>query len=603
MKNNFKIFLFFIVFSSQLFCITPDWAMDAVWYQIFPERFYNGDHENDPDLESLKGTWPYEEITWWEITPWTSDWYEFQPWEKANGYDHRYQFQWRRYGGDIQGIIDKLDYLKELGVNAIYLNPIFESPSSHKYGAKYFHHVDNNFGPDPVGDAIIWETESPENPDTWRWTSADLLFLDLIREVHSRDMHIIIDGVFNHVGIPFWALQDVFDNGKKSEYAEWFKVKQWDDPNTPENEFDYEGWFGIKDLAELKENSDGLLPPIEEHIHAVVKRWMDPNNDGDPSDGIDGWRLDVAELVNINFWKKFRGWVNEINPDAFLTGEVWWEDFWNNKMWNASKWLEGDAFHSVMNYRFGDAMFKYFIDKNKAISSTELDDLLKRVRNEYPKQTSYVLQNCLDSHDTERIASAAINPDRWIDHGNNVWHNPEFDIRKPNNNERQIQKVILTFQFTYVGAPYIYYGDEAGMWGADDPDCRKPMIWEEFEYDPEIAHPCDYRDNCSYIRKSDKVNFDTELFSFYQSLITLRGKYPSLRRGTYRTVYTKNDLFVFERSYENETILAVFNSALSEENIPSFIFGSGKRKWSIIFGDGNTKIIKPKSGKIFIKHT
>ncbi|SVD46962.1 uncharacterized protein METZ01_LOCUS399816, partial [marine metagenome] len=284
------------------------------------------DHENDPDLESLKGTWPYEEITWWEITPWTSDWYEFQPWEKANGYDHRYQFQWRRYGGDIQGIIDKLDYLKELGVNAIYLNPIFESPSSHKYGAKYFHHVDNNFGPDPVGDSIIWETESPENPDTWRWTSADLLFLDLIREVHSRDMHIIIDGVFNHVGIPFWALQDVFDNGKKSEYAEWFKVKQWDDPNTPENEFDYEGWFGIKDLAELKENSDGLLPPIEEHIHAVVKRWMDPNNDGDPSDGIDGWRLDVAELVNINFWKKFRGWVNEINPDAYLTGEVWWED-------------------------------------------------------------------------------------------------------------------------------------------------------------------------------------------------------------------------------------------------------------------------------------
>ena len=167
MKNNFKIFLFFIVFSSQLFCITPDWAMDAVWYQIFPERFYNGDHENDPDLESLKGTWPYEEITWWEVTPWTSDWYEFQPWEKANGYDHRYQFQWRRYGGDIQGIIDKLDYLKELGVNAIYLNPIFESPSSHKYGAKYFHHVDNNFGPDPVGDSIIWETESPENPDTW----------------------------------------------------------------------------------------------------------------------------------------------------------------------------------------------------------------------------------------------------------------------------------------------------------------------------------------------------------------------------------------------------------------------------------------------------
>ena len=239
--------------------------------------------------------------------------------------DYRYQFQLRRYGGDIQGIIDKLDYLKDLGIDAIYLNPVFESPSSHKYGAKYFHHIDNNFGPDPKGDEFIWESEDPTDPSTWKWTSADNLFLKLIQEVHNRDMKIIIDGVFNHVGIPFWALQDVAKNGEKSSYKDWFDIISFDDPGTPENEFDYVGWYGIKDLAEFKENENGPIPEIKDHIFAIVQRWMDPNNDGDPSDGIDGWRLDVAELVNINFWKEFNGWVNKINPDAYITGEVWWE--------------------------------------------------------------------------------------------------------------------------------------------------------------------------------------------------------------------------------------------------------------------------------------
>ena len=133
-------FLFFQVAISQSF--QPEWTKGAVWYQIFTERFYNGDPSNDPGIHTLDGTWPYMAQTSWNITPWTSDWYEFQPWEKENGLDYRYQFQLRRYGGDIQGIIDKLDYLKDLGIDAIYLNPVFESPSSHKYGAKYFHHIE-----------------------------------------------------------------------------------------------------------------------------------------------------------------------------------------------------------------------------------------------------------------------------------------------------------------------------------------------------------------------------------------------------------------------------------------------------------------------------
>ena len=158
----------------------PEWAKSAIWYQIFPDRFRNGDSTNDPTIKTLEGTWPYEKQTSWEVTPWTSDWYEPQPWEIKNGEDFYYNAQLRRYGGDIQGIIDKLDYLQDLGVNAIYLNPVFESPSAHKYGVKYYHHIDNNFGPDPEGDKKIWAQENPSDPTTWQWTSADQLFLKLI---------------------------------------------------------------------------------------------------------------------------------------------------------------------------------------------------------------------------------------------------------------------------------------------------------------------------------------------------------------------------------------------------------------------------------------
>ena len=184
-----------------------NWFADAVWYQIFPERFRNGDPANDPMPSSLKGTWPYFVPKDWGIIPWSADWYALQPWEKADGRGFYVNAQLRRYGGDIQGIIDELDYLQKLGVNALYLNPIFESPSLHKYGAAMYRHVDRHFGPDPDGDMKFFAQEDPADPATWRWSAADRLFLKLIAETHRRHMHIIIDGVFNHVGIPFWAFQ------------------------------------------------------------------------------------------------------------------------------------------------------------------------------------------------------------------------------------------------------------------------------------------------------------------------------------------------------------------------------------------------------------
>jgi glycosidase len=595
----------------------PAWAADAVWYQIFPERFHNGDPENDPTIESLRGTWPWEDQTWWEVSRWTLDWYAFQPWEEANGQPFNYQFQLRRYGGDLQGILDKLDYLQELGVNALYLNPVFDSPSSHKYGAAMYRHIDRHFGPDPQGDTEIIAGEDPADPATWRWTAADTLFLKLVREVHRRGMKIIIDGVFNHVGLTFWAFQDVIRHREDSPYYGWFNIKGSGLPDHSHlNEYQtlpdyflepgdpplhYAGY--VADLPAFRQDELGPVPPVREHLRRIVSRWMDPNGDGDPSDGIDGWRIDVAERLQIRFWDRFCGWVKAVNPDAYVTGEVWWEDWWNNRQFNAAPWLTETRFDAVMNYRFGDAMFKFFIDREQAISATELDQQLGQIRRDYRPETAFALQNCLDSHDMERLASAVVNPDRWMDHANNLQYNREFDIRKPNADERRVQKVILAFQFTYPGAPYIYYGDEAGMWGADDPDCRKPMVWPEFVYDDEVAHPCDRLPDCDYSRPRDRVAFDRELFDYYRSLIQLRRDHPALRRGTYRTVLTDdaNRLFAFERTYQDERIRAVFNGSWKAATIPPEVLGPGIDNWELIFGADTGNTLEGKSAKIYLR--
>ncbi|MCB0749925.1 MAG: alpha-amylase, partial [Ignavibacteriae bacterium] len=254
----------------------PQWASEAVWYQIFPERFNNGDKNNEPKPIDLAGGWPYNIPEGWQNHPWTSDWYKLQPWEN-NGHDFYWNAGVRRYGGDLQGVINKLDYLQNLGITDIYFNPVFESPSLHKYDASSYHHIDNNFGPDPEKDRQIWSQENPIDPTTWQWTTADKLFLELIKEAHNRNIRVIIDGVFNHVGNTFWAFKDLIEKQEKSQFKDWFSIKSFDDPNTPENEFDYEGWYGVKDLPEIKEDENGLVEGAANHVHDVVKRWMDPN--------------------------------------------------------------------------------------------------------------------------------------------------------------------------------------------------------------------------------------------------------------------------------------------------------------------------------------
>ena len=570
----------------------PQWAKEVVWYQIFPERFSNGDPSNDPTPKDMKGGWPYFTPKNWQVSPWTSDWYKLQPWEKATGQSF-YEIQgMRRYGGDLQGVLNHLDYLQELGITGIYFNPLFESPSSHKYDASMYHHIDNNFGPRPERDRKIWAKENPADPATWQWTAADSLFLQLVKACHQRGIRVILDGVFNHVGATFWAFQDVVEKQQQSDFKDWFVVNKWDDPKTKENEFDFGGWYGIKDLPEIKEDENGLVAGPRDHIHAVVKRWGDPNGDGDPSDGIDGWRLDVAEMVKIGFWKDFRKWVKEVNPDAYISGEIWWQDWPKNKMFNAAPWLQGDAFDAVMNYRFGRALRQFVANQKTKISVSAFVDSLKSISSDYPQESLYVLQNLLDSHDMERLASSIVNPDKWVDHGGNPQQTSGWNVRKPNFEERLKQRLIVGLQMTLPGAPMIYYGDEAGMWGGDDPDCRKPMVWPDFTYEPETVHPL------GKTRPVDSVAFDRSLFNWYQKLIVLRNKNKALSLGSVKFFLVDNErnILGFKRSFNGKEMYIVLNNSNMSQYIilADSVISSSEQEITDLIND--TKILRSQNG-------
>ncbi len=538
--------------QSKLTNANLNWAQGIVWYQIFPERFYNGDSSDDPTAQEVPGS---ELQPGWRIHPWTSDWYKLQPWEQKQS-DKFYDVVFtRRYGGDLIGVINKLDYLKELGIDAIYFNPVFESPSLHKYDGCGYQHIDNNFGPDSKGDLLrVKKAHENENPKTWIWTKADSLFLTLIQKAHARGIRVVIDGVFNHTGTCCFAFQDILKNQQKSRYANWYTILRWDNPNTPQNEFAYKGWWGVKSLPEFKEDSMGIVHGPREYIFNCTRRWMDPNGDGDPSDGIDGWRLDVAEEVAKPFWKEWHALVKSINPGAITVTEIWHD---------ASGWIKENLTDATMNYQFARAVKAFFIDRKKAISAQEMTGRFEEMEKRYGFRTFNSLWSMLDSHDTDRLASMILNPDHPYDHDNSPRNNHNYKVRKPNAQERQIQKQIISFQMTFAGAPILYYGDEAGMWGADDPDDRKPMVWPKMQFQPESHHPLPGNS-----RPMDSVKFDQNLFVFYKKLIHLRHISPSLQKGKLSFIPVQNnDVLLFYRKFKNQLALVSFNRAETNRQI------------------------------------
>ena len=585
--------LIIVLFNLSAFAKAPEksqWSRQAVWYQIFPERFRNGDPANDPVRDSLE--WPVLPSGKWRISRWTADWYARDEWETeqdtetdplVNFYQHGIKD--RRYGGDLQGVLDKLDYLHRLGVNALYFCPLFYSCSAHKYDGNSFHHIDPYFGPDPKGDLALIAAETGD-PKTWRWTAADKLFLRVIREAHQRGIKVMLDGVFNHSGRDFFAFKDLRKNQEKSVYKDWYVVYAFD--NSGKNEipgFSYEGWWGIATLPVFSASADALdmHPEPKAYIFAATKRWMDPDDDGDPSDGVDGWRLDAANERPVKFWADWNEWVRKLNPEAYTCCEIWTDPAWL---------IQGGKFSASMNYSAFAYPVKGFLIDNQWSATDFLAELDQR-RAALPGTAAGEMLNLIDSHDTARLGSMIVNArlavyknphDIVYNTGNSALVSPTFLLRKPDQRDRLVQRLVVLFQMTYAGAPVIYYGDEAGMWGGNDPDCRMPMIWEDLKYDPQSIDPR------GKPRNPDKVGFDPELFGFYKKAISLRRNISALMTGDYKPVggfdkartvaFLRSDsrgkyLVILNRSEKSQEVPLSFSGAVSSENPTTVLVSAG----------------------------
>jgi len=453
----------------------PSWAKEAIYYQIFPERFANGDSSNDPP-----------NVEKWGGTP------------KGNNY----------FGGDLKGIIDHLDYLQSLGINAIYLTPIFESNTNHKYHTIDYFKVDPHFGDEKT-------------------------FKFLIDECHKRKMHIIIDAVFNHTGTDFFAFKDIVKNEKNSKYLKWYNVHSFPVALPPAKP-NYEAWWGMGELPKLKaDNSE-----VRKYLFDATRYWMKM--------GLDGWRLDVPNEMSHDFWIQWRKLVKEENPDAVIIGEIW-DD--------ASLWLKGDQFDAVMNYRFRGACVGFIALENR--DAFQFDSILTTTRNDYPEEVNYALQNLIGSHDTERFLTLC-----------------EDDISKV--------KLAILMQMTYPGAPMIYYGDEVGMTGGKDPDCRKTMIW-------------------------DSTKWNSDLRNWCKNIIQIRKENPIFSHGKIKSIVADKlkKLFGFEREYENSKAIVILN--MSE--VVQKYFAQTSTDWFELLNKSTIKkeifekdgiIIPPRSGIILL---
>lgn len=536
-----------------------NWAEGAVWYQIFPERFRNGDPLNDlqaahhPDREKLRRF-----KSEWKPSPWISDWYRLSDYERSLGWDFYACVGIRRYGGDLQGIVDRLDYLKALGITALYLNPVFEADSSHKYDWTRLHHVDPWFGPDPLGDLALMKEETLD-PSTWTWTAADKLLLHLISECHRREIRVVLDGVFNHSGRKFPAFQDLRSKGVTSPYVDWFSGVNFNKRSGyPGDDFDYHGWWGFKSLPEFSEKAGRYHPDLESYILASTRRWMDPDGNGDPEDGVDGWRLDVADEVSPAFWRFWHETVREINPQAQTFAETWKESSWL---------IQEGGFDAAMNYHGFAMPVKEFVVDDRLPSGDFLKSIYERLE-KTPTASRLKMMNFLDTHDTDRIASMIANRNRKTNRGFNAGNRvaKKEDQYLPSNlraEDTPLLELAVFLQMTWPGSPMIYYGTEAGMWGGGDPDNRMPMIWEDLKYEDQSSDPL------RRPRKPDPVVFSKKRFEFYQKLISFRQNQPVLLRGDVEIVagQSADDLLAFCRTLDGTHLFIIINRGSRERTL------------------------------------
>jgi cyclomaltodextrinase len=496
---------------------TPEWARRAVWYQIFPERFRNGDKAND-----LANT-----------VPWTARWNSTVARAAAGGRGNSPGN--RRYGGDLRGIQAELPYLRSLGVTCIYLNPVFRSPSVHKYDTTDYRHVDEAFG--AAGDSGAVSGETDDDPATWKWTKSDQVLLDFVAEAHRQGFKIVLDGVFNHAGAQFPPFLDVRQNGQKSKYVDWFNISKWD----PVTWISFGGRAG-GNMPELKKDpATGLAPGPRDFVLNITKRWLAP--DGDPSRGVDGFRLDYAQNVPRVFWVTYRKVVKAVKPDAYITGEIWTP---------ATSYLYGDAWDGTMQYPFSNALQAFFIGGSRTpIPPSVFAMRLRQFNIIYPFQVSLNQMNLLDSHDTDRWASRFVNADRppTPDPGRG---RRSYNSSKPTQVEWQRMEQSVAVQMTSVGAPMVYYGDEVGMWGATDPDDRQPMIWKDLE-------PYDDPD----------VKFNQDLFDHYVRLIAIHRRFAALQTGFAHIVMADDarNILAYSRDLGDAHVYVLVNRSATAQSV------------------------------------
>lgn len=413
--------------------VVPEWAKNKIIYQIFPSRFATS-------KEVSKEKWYQAPI------------------------DHRADLK-----GDLRGIINRLDYLKKLGVDIVYMTPVFESPSSHKYNTVDYYKIDPSFG-----------------------TEEDLK--ELVDKAHSLGMRVILDAVFNHTSTEFFAFQDVLKNEEKSPYVDWYYIDSFPLKMEWGTKPNFKTFSYFPGMPKLNLRND----EVAEYCIGVARYWIEKCN-------IDGWRLDVGDEVSHAFWRRFRKAIKKTNPEALIIGEIWH---------HAEDFLDGEEWDTLMNYPFCFAVENFVA--NESITATEFLGQLGYIEGNYHKKVYPLLWNLIDSHDFSR-----------------------FLYRCKENVDRF--KLGVGLQLVWPGMPFIYYGDEYGMTGGADPDCRRGMVWDE-----------------AYQNK--------EVYQWYKKLIQIRKEYPALTEGKTVDIFADDthSVFVIIKELDGKQITLLVNASGNE---------------------------------------
>ena len=515
---------------------TPDWAKGAVMYQIFTDRFYNGDKSNDVETNEYYYIGDYSRrVTNWDKYPANMGVREF-------------------YGGDLQGVMDKLDYLQELGVEVVYFNPLFVSPSNHKYDIQDYDYIDPHYGkivddggevlPNGVTDNSQATKYKKRTTGLKNLEASNELFIKLVEELHRRGMKVILDGVFNHCGsFNKWMDRERIYEGEEdyepgayvsadSPYRSYFRFFKEGPENWPYNG-NYDGWWGHDTLPKLNYEDSVKL---ENYILYIGRKWVSPPYN------VDGWRLDVAADLgrsneyNHDFWKKFRTAVKDANPSALILAEHYGDP---------SDWLKGDEWDTVMNYDAFMEPITWFLTGMEKHSDEAREELLGNIDNFIGSMAHHmsnmltpslqVAMNELSNHDHSRFLTRTNHMVGRVEH-----LGPEAANEYVN---KAVMREAVVMQMTWVGAPTIYYGDEAGVCGFTDPDNRRTYPWGREDH---------------------------ELIAFHKEAIRIHKEHPALRTGSLKILGGEENVLSYARFKGNDRIVIVINnrSERTEVKVP-----------------------------------